>query len=84
MPGHTKHNNPNFKLVIKQLLQSARKITSGKKNNRCRYLAIEYTLVRVSPRLYDEYGVCSIWFVHGGTAVDPPLRRQQVLHVVLL
>ena len=47
MPGHTKHNNPNFKLVIKQLLQSARKITSGKKNNRCRYLAIEYTLVFV-------------------------------------
>ena len=22
--------------------------------------------------------------VHGGTAVDPPFRRQQVLHVVLL
>ena len=29
-------------------------------------------------------GVYSIWVVHGGTAVEPPLRRQQVLHVVLL
>ena len=25
-----------------------------------------------------------MWVVHGGTAVDPPLRRQQVLHVVLI
>ena len=32
----------------------------------------------------NDDGVRSIGVVHGGTAVDPPLRRQQVLHVVLL
>ena len=30
----------------------------------------------MTPWLCDEDGVCSIWVVHGGTAVDPPLRRQ--------
>ena len=41
-------------------------------------------LFGVSPCLYNGDGVCSMWVVHGGTAVDPPLRRQQVLHVVLI
>ena len=36
------------------------------------------------PKLCEGVGRCSIWVVHGGLAVDPPLRRQQVLHVVLL
>ena len=35
-------------------------------------------------RRCKENGVFSIGVVHGGTAVEPPLRRQQVLHVVLL
>ena len=48
------------------------------------YVGLGLALVRVSPCLYDENGVCSILVVHGGTAVDPPLWRQQVLHVVLL
>ena len=37
-----------------------------------------------SRRRSKEDGVFSIGVVHGGTAVEPPLRRQQVLHVVLL
>ena len=35
-------------------------------------------------RRWEEDGVYSIGVVHGGTAVEPPLRRQQVLHAVLL
>ena len=41
-------------------------------------------LVRVTSWRCEGDGVYSIGVVHGGTAVEPPLRRQQVLHVVLL